>query len=313
MGRPKVAVVGAGNVGASVAHQILQHEIADVTLIDIVDGMPQGKSLDLAEAMPVEHLTGLVNGGGDFGLLKGSDVVVVTAGIPRKPGMSRDDLLATNAGITKGVAESIATHAPDAIVLMVANPLDVMTYLAWKVTGFPKQRVLGMAGVLDSTRFAWFVSQELNVSPKDVRAMVLGGHGDTMVPLPRYTTVAGIPITDLMSPETIDRLATRTRDGGAEIVSLLKHGSAYFAPASSAVMMVRSMLDDEKRLLPAAAILEGEFGERGVCLGVPVVIGSRGVDRIVNLNLTDAEKADLHASAEAVRAGIRTLQERKFI
>ncbi len=313
MSRPKVAVVGAGNVGATVAHQILQHEIADTVLIDIVEGMPQGKALDLAESTPVEQRGALVEGGNDYALLKGCSVVVIPAGIARKPGMSRDDLLATNAGIIKSVAEHVKSKAPEAFVLVVTNPLDVMAYLAWKVTGFPKARVFGMAGVLDSTRFAYFVSRELNVSSKDVQAMVLGGHGDTMVPLPRYTTVSGIPITDLLPAETIGKLVQRTRDGGAEIVALLKQGSAFYAPGSSVAMMVKSLLWDEKRLLPGAAMLDGEYGERDVCLGVPVVIGAGGVERIVELKLSADENAALHQSAEAVRSGIKVLKDRKFI
>lgn len=313
MSRPKVAVVGAGNVGATVAHQILQHEIADTVLIDVVEGMPQGKALDLAESTPVESLGVLAEGGNDYALLKGCDVVVITAGIARKPGMSRDDLLATNAGIIKTAAEHVKTKAPQAMVLVVTNPLDVMAYLAWKVTGFPRARVFGMAGVLDSTRFAYFVSRELNVSAKDVQAMVLGGHGDTMVPLPRYTTVSGIPITDLLSAEVIGKLVQRTRDGGAEIVALLKQGSAYYAPGSAVAMMVKSLLRDEKRLLPGAAQLDGEYGERDVCLGVPIVIGSGGVERIVQLKLSPDEQAALRKSAEAVRSGVSVLKDRKLL
>ena len=311
--RPRVAVVGAGNVGATVAHLLVLERAVDVAMIDVVEGLAEGKALDMAESMPVERGGASVEGGTDFHLLKGSDVVVITAGVPRRPGMSRDDLLATNAGIVNGVAECVKTHAPDSFVLMVANPLDVMAYLTWKVTGFPRGRVLGMAGVLDATRFGYFVSRELNVSPGDVQAMVLGGHGDTMVPLPRYTSVSGIPVTDLLSPEAIGRLVARTRDGGAEIVALLKEGSAYYAPASSAVAMVRSVLCDERRLLPGAAVLDGEYGERGVCLGVPVVIGAGGVERIVELKLTADEKAALRKSADAVRSGIETLRNGGFV
>ncbi len=313
MSRPKITVVGAGNVGATVAHQILMHEIGDVALVDVVEGMPQGKALDLAESTPVEARGVLAEGSNDYAVMKGSAVVVITAGIARKPGMSRDDLLATNAGIVKAAAAQVKALAPDAIVLVVTNPLDVMAYLAWKVTGFPKARVFGMAGVLDSTRFAYFVSRELNVSPKDVQAMVLGGHGDTMVPLPRYTTVSGIPITDLLPPDAIERLAKRTRDGGAEIVSLLKQGSAFYAPGSSVAVMVKSLLRDEKRLLPGAAMLDGEYGERDVCLGVPVVLGQGGVERIVQLKLSPDEQAALHKSAEAVREGLKVLRDRGFL
>ena len=313
MSRHRVAVVGAGNVGATVAHQILMHEIADTVLIDVVEGMPQGKALDLAESTPVEARSVLAEGTNDYAQLKGSDVVVITAGIARKPGMSRDDLLATNAGIIKSAAEQVRTHAPNAFVLVVTNPLDVMAYLAWKITGFPKARVFGMAGVLDSTRFAYFVSRELNVSAKDVQAMVLGGHGDTMVPLPRYTTVSGIPITDLLPADRIAALVQRTRDGGAEIVALLKQGSAFYAPGSSVAAMVKSLLRDEKRLLPGAAMLAGEYGEQDVCLGVPMVIGAGGVERIIELKLTPEEKTALHGSAEAVRSGIAVLKERKIL
>ncbi len=313
MKRAKVAVVGAGNVGATVAHQLLMHEVADTVLIDVVEGMPQGKGLDLAESTPVEARSVLMDGSNDYGALAGADVVVITAGIARKPGMSRDDLLATNAGIVKAAAEHVKAKAPNAFVVVVTNPLDVMTYLAWKVTGFDRKRVLGMAGVLDSTRFAYFVSRELNVAARDVQAMVLGGHGDTMVPLPRYTTVSGIPITDLLGAEVIAKLSQRTRDGGAEIVALLKQGSAFYAPGSSVVAMVKSLLRDEKRLLPGAAILAGEYGEPDVCLGVPMVIGEGGVERIIELKLGAEEKAALHKSAEAVRDGMKVLKERQFL
>ena len=310
MNRAKVAVIGAGNVGATVAARLVADEVADVVLVDVIEGMPQGKALDLAEATPVGGTSVDVSGSNDYGAIALSDVVVVTAGIARKPGMSRDDLLATNAGIVKSAAEQVRAKAPGAFVVVVTNPLDVMTYLAWKVTGFPRARVFGMAGVLDSTRFAYFVSRELGVAARDVAAMVLGGHGDTMVPLPRYTTVSGIPITDLLSPEAIAKLVARTRDGGAEIVGLLRQGSAFYAPGASAAAMVKSLLRDEKRLLPAAAILEGEFGEHDVCLGVPLVIGAGGAERIVELKLTHEEKAALRKSADAVREGIGVLRTR---
>lgn len=313
MSRKKVSVIGAGNVGSAVAQGVLARGIADVALIDVVNGLPQGKALDLAEAMPIESLSGGIEGGNEFDLLKGSDAVVVTAGITRKPGMSRDDLLATNAEIIGSVARRIAEHAPAAAVIVVTNPLDVMTYLAWKATGFPRERVMGMAGVLDSTRFAHFVSRELGVSPRDISAMVLGGHGDAMVPLPRYTTVSGVPITDLLPADKIAALVKRTRDGGAEIVSLLKQGSAYYAPGSAAALMVESLLSDEKRLLPAAALLEGEYGERDICLGVPVVVGGAGVERIIELVLSKEERQALQESAGAVRQGISVLRDRKLI
>lgn len=313
MSKAKVSVIGAGNVGATVGQLVLNEGLGDVVLVDIVEGLAEGKALDLSESAPVAGLAGRVTGGTDFDLIRDSVVVVVTSGVPRKPGMSRDDLLATNAEIIRAVAEKIRSLAPNAFVLMVANPLDVMTYLAWKVTGFPSARVAGMAGVLDSTRFAWFVSREMGVSPRDVQAMVMGGHGDTMVPLPRYTTVSGVPITDLLPADRIAGLVQRTRDGGAEIVALLKRGSAYYAPAASAVAMVRSYLKDEKRLLPGAAVLDGEYGEEDVCLGVPLVIGSAGIERVAALVLDGAEKEALHRSAEAVRGGIAVLRQRGFL
>ena len=312
MSRPKVAVIGAGNVGATVAQQILAHCAADCVLIDVIPGLPQGKALDLSEAAPAERRSGTAEGGTGYDLLTGAAVVVITAGIARKPGMSRDDLLATNAAIVKAAAEEVRKRAPEAFVLVVTNPLDVMTWLAWKTTGFPRARVLGMAGVLDASRLEYFVSRELGVSPKDVRAMVLGGHADTMVPLPRFTTVAGVPVTELLPAETIARLVARTRDGGAEIVSLLKQGSAYYAPGASVALMVAGFLGDEKRMVPAAAILDGEYGERDVCLGVPVVLGAGGVERIVELPLTDEESAALRSSAGSVRAGIAVLRDKKF-
>jgi malate dehydrogenase len=312
MSRPKVGIIGAGNVGATAAQQILARCAADCVLIDVIEGLPQGKALDLSEAAPAEErVPGAVGGG--YELMDGAAVVVITAGVARKPGMSRDDLLATNAGIVKSVADEVRVRAPSSFVLVVTNPLDVMTWLVWKTTGFPRSRVLGMAGVLDASRLAFFVSAELGVSPKDVHAMVLGGHADTMVPLPRFTTVSGVPITELLPPDAIARLIRRTRDGGAEIVSLLKQGSAFYAPGASVALMVGAFLGDEHRLVPASAVLDGEYGERGVCLGVPVVLGGGGAERIIELNLSDVEKAGFLASAEAVRAGIRILQEKRFI
>jgi malate dehydrogenase len=311
--RPRVAIVGAGNVGATVAQGILGKEVADVVLLDVVEGLPQGKALDLAEAGPVEARSSAIAGSTDFSLLQGSDAVVITAGLTRKPGMSRDDLLATNAGIVGEISARVAKEAPEALVVVVTNPLDVMTYLAWKATGFRRERVLGMAGVLDSTRFAYFVSEELGVSPKDVYAMVLGGHGDSMVPLPRYTTVSGVPITDLLPAEKIASLVKRTREGGAEIVGLLKQGSAYYAPGGATVLMVQSLLKDEKRLLPVAAILDGEFREKDVCIGVPAIIGRSGVERIIELKLSQEEGVALKESAAAVRRGLAHLRDRKLI
>lgn len=303
MSRPKVAVVGAGQVGATTAQRIGEAERSDVVLIDIVEGMPQGKSLDLAEAAPVLGADACFVGSNELAAMSDSDIVVVTAGLPRKPGMSRDDLLRKNAEIVAGVAEGIKTHAPEAFVILVSNPLDVMTWLTYDVTGFPKNRVMGMAGILDSARFSAFIGMELNVSVKDIRAMVLGGHGDSMVPLPRYTTVSGVPITELMPQDRIDALVQRTRDGGAEIVGLLKVGSAFYAPSASAVSMVAAILRDEKRILPLCAKLEGEYGLNEVFVGVPARLGADGVEDIIELKLQPDELAALKKSADKVRAG----------
>jgi len=310
--RLKVGVVGAGNVGATVAQAAALRLQCDVALVDIADGLAAGKALDLSQAMSVEGKSARIEGGTDYALLADSSVVVVTAGVARKPGMSRDDLLAINAGIVKGAAEEIKKRAPNAVVIVVTNPLDVMTWLAWKITGFPAARVMGMAGVLDSARFSCFISRELGVSITDVSAMVLGGHGDTMVPLPRYTTVSGVPITDLMSAETIAKLSQRTRDGGAEIVALLKTGSAYYAPGGAAAMMAECVLLGTRRLLPAAAVLDGQYGERDLCLGVPVILGAGGVEKIIELPLSPDEKTALKKSAESVHQGIAVLRERKI-
>jgi malate dehydrogenase len=284
----------------------------DVAMVDINEGLAAGKALDLSQAMSVEGKSARIEGGSDYALLADSSVVVVTAGVARKPGMSRDDLLAINAGIVKGAAEEVKKRAPEAVVIVVTNPLDVMTWLAWKATGFPAARVMGMAGVLDSARFSCFISRELGVSITDVSAMVLGGHGDTMVPLPRYTTVSGVPITDLMPAEAIAKLAQRTRDGGAEIVALLKTGSAYYAPGGAAAMMAECVLLGTRRMLPAAAVLEGQYGERDLCLGVPVILGAGGVEKIIELPLSADEKAALKKSAESVHQGIAVLKERKI-
>lgn len=305
--RKKVSVVGAGNVGASCALYVSEMEIADVTLIDVVEGLPQGKALDLFEGSPVRGYDCAVVGSNDYADLKGSDVVVVTAGFPRKPGMSRTDLLTKNAEIIGGVADAIRTQAPNAFVIVVTNPLDVMAYYMRQRTGFAKERVLGMAGVLDSTRFRSFIAAELGVSVSDVMAMVLGGHGDAMVPLTRFATVAGIPVTELISPERLQALVDRTRNGGAEIVALLKTGSAYYAPASSAAQMVEAILKDKKRVIPAAVGLSGEYGLKDVYLGVPIVLGARGVEKILEVPLTDAEKAALAKSAKEVQDAILEL------
>ncbi|MBT8358020.1 MAG: malate dehydrogenase [Desulfobacterales bacterium] len=297
----KVTVVGAGNVGATAAQRLAEKELCDVVLVDIIEGVPQGKALDLTEAAPIEkhdaHLTG-TNG---YELSKGSDIVIITAGIPRKPGMSRDDLISTNAGIMKNVTQQIAALSPEAILIIVSNPLDAMCQVAFDISGFPKQRVIGMAGVLDSARFRAFISMELNVSVENTHAFVLGGHGDTMVPLPRYSTVAGIPITELLPKDRIEAMVERTANGGAEIVSLLKTGSAYYAPASAAVEMSESILKDKKKILPCAAYLEGEYGINNLFIGVPVKLGATGIEEIIQIDLTEEENVALRKSADAVQ------------
>ncbi len=300
---PKVTIFGAGNVGATCAHVLAQRDIADVCLIDIVEGMPQGKALDIREAGPLQDFGVEVEGSNDYAACRGSDVVVVTAGLARKPGMDRMELLAKNTGIVAGIASAIAEHAPQAIVVNVTNPLDVMTYVTLRRSGFPRERVLGMAGVLDSARFRAFIAMELGMSIVDVSAMVLGGHGDTMVPLPRYSTVNGVPITELMDAATIERLSNRTRQGGGEIVKLLKTGSAYYAPGTSAAQMAEAVLKDRRHLLPCSVLLQGEYGLDGVFCGVPCVVGRGGLVRVVELGLSDAERAALHASAGTVREG----------
>ncbi len=297
----KVSVVGAGNVGATVAQRIAEKELADVVLIDIIEGVPQGKSLDLAQAAPIEKHDAHLAGANTYEASANSDIVIITAGIPRKPGMSRDDLLATNRSIIQGVTRQVAKYSPKAILIIVSNPLDAMCHVAMEESGFPKNRVIGMAGVLDSARFRAFIAAELKVSVENVQALVLGGHGDTMVPLPRFSTVAGVPITELMTSERIDALITRTRNGGAEIVSLLKTGSAYYAPASGAVEMTESILKDKKKILPCAAYLEGEYGISGLFVGVPVKLGKNGVEQILQLKLLPNEIKALSKSAAAVK------------
>ena len=304
---PKIGVVGAGNVGASAALYAAEAELGDVVLVDILEGVAKGKALDLLEAGPVRGYDSYVEGSGDLRALAGCDLVIVTAGLPRKPGMTRLDLLKANADIVRGVAEAIKKHAPNAIVICVTNPLDVMTYLTYRITGFPRERVMGMAGVLDSARFRTFLAEEIGVSVEDVQAMVLGGHGDTMVPLLRYSTVSGIPVENFIQKDRLAEIVQRTRDGGAEIVKLLQTGSAFYAPASSAVQMAESILRDKKRLLPAAAYLDGEYGQRDLYLGVPCILGSRGVEKIVELELTADDQAALAKSAEEVRKGIADL------
>jgi malate dehydrogenase len=307
--RKKVTVVGAGNVGATVAMRIAEKELADVVVVDILEGVPAGKALDLAEAAPIEchdaKITGVTN---DYSLAKGSDIVIVTAGIPRKPGMSRDDLLTTNAGIMKSVITEIAPVAPDAILIIVSNPLDAMCHVAFDTSGFDKKKVIGMAGVLDSARFRAFIAMELNVSVENTHAFVLGAHGDTMVPLPRYSTVAGIPITELISAERIEAIIDRTRKGGGEIVSLLKTGSAYYAPASAVTEMAEAILKDKKKILPCVTYLQGEYGIHNLFIGVPVKLGSAGVEEIIEIKLTDEENEALKRSAQAVQGLVDDLK-----
>jgi malate dehydrogenase len=301
MTRHKVTVIGAGNVGATTAQRIAEAGLADVVLVDIVEGLPQGKGLDLAEAAPVVGHDAHILGTNDYADTAGSDIVVVTSGLARQPGMSRDDLLAKNAGIVRAVVEQAARHSPDAILIIVTNPLDAMCHVAMQASGFPRERVLGMAGVLDSARFRTFIARELGVSVEDTHAFVLGGHGDTMVPLSRYSTVAGVPITELLSPERVKALEERTANGGAEVVALLKTGSAFYAPAASAFEMVESILLDRKRVLPCAVLLQGEFKTDGLFVGVPVVLGAGGLERIFEIELTADEQAAFDRSAAAVR------------
>jgi malate dehydrogenase len=308
--RRKITVVGAGNVGATLAQRLAELELADVVLVDIpaTEGMPAGKALDLAESAPIFGYDARITGTTEYGPTENSDIVVVTAGVPRKPGMSRDDLLNINAGIVKSVCQQAAPRSPKAIFIIVSNPLDAMAHVALRTTGFPKERVIGMAGVLDSSRMAAFVSEALDVSIEDISPMVLGGHGDTMVPLPRFTTVSGVPVTELLPKEKLDAILQRTRDGGAEIVKLLKTGSAYYAPSASVAAMVESILKDKKRVLPCAAYLEGEYGISGLFIGVPVKLGAKGIEQIWSLSLTADEKAGLDKSAAAVRELVEALK-----
>ena len=301
MARPKITVVGAGNVGATVAQYTADKELGDVVLVDVIEGIPQGKALDLAQAGPIHRYDSALTGSNGYDETADSDIVVITAGMARKPGMTRDDLLFKNAEIVGSVVEQVARRSPNAILILVTNPLDAMVQLAWKKSGFPHKRVIGMAGVLDSARFRTFIARELDVSVENVTAFVLGGHGDTMVPLPRYSTVAGIPITDLLPKDKIDALVTRTANGGAEIVALLKTGSAYYAPAASAVEMVEAILKDKKKILPCAAYLEGQYGVNGLYVGVPVKLGRSGVEQVIEIKLTPDEQAAFKKSADAVR------------
>ena len=305
MSRKKVTVVGGGFVGSTTAQRIVDLELADVVLTDILDGPPVGKALDMVESTPITRTdafaTGISTVNGDYSATAGSDIVVITAGFPRKPGMSRDDLLKANYDVVKGVVEQVARHSPNCIIVMVTNPLDAMAQAALKISGFPKNRVLGMAGVLDSARMSSFVAIECKVSIENVHSFVLGGHGDDMVPLPRYSTVAGIPLPDLLPKEKIDAIVDRTRKGGAEIVNLLKTGSAYYAPSAAAVEMVEAILKDKKKILPCAAYLEGEYGIHGLFVGVPVKLGAKGVEQIIQIRLTPEENAALQKSAASVK------------
>jgi malate dehydrogenase len=307
MRRSKISVIGAGNVGATCAHWAAVKELGDVVLFDIVDDMPQGKALDLAEAGPVEGFDGAFAGTNDYKDTRGSDVIVITSGMPRKPGMTREDLFEANKKIITQVVSSCVEHSPDAHIIMVTNPLDTMTFLAKHISKLPKHRVMGQAGVLDAARFRTFVSTELGVSVEDVQALVMGGHGDTMVPLPRYCTVSGIPLAELMAEDRIQALIDRTRDGGAEIVKLLKTGSAYYAPSASVIQMVEAIVRDKKRILPCSAYLEGEYGLEDIYFGVPCKLGKDGVEKVIELSLNEEERELVRVSAEAVGKSIASL------
>jgi malate dehydrogenase len=311
MKRAKITVVGGGFVGSTAAHWIASKELADVCLIDINGEMAAGKALDLAQSGPVEGFDVNTTGSADYAMSAGSDVVIITAGLPRKPGMSRDDLLNTNAKIVKECAANAAKHSPNAVLIIVSNPLDAMCHVAMEASGFPKQRVIGMAGVLDGARFRTFIAKELNVSVEDVNAFVYGGHGDTMVPMPRYVTVGGIPLPQLLPKDKIDALVKRTASGGAEIVGLLKTGSAYYAPSSSAVQMAEAIIKDKKRVLPCACYLDGEFGVKGLFVGVLAKIGTKGIEQIMPLEMNDEEKAGFQKSAKAVQELVDVLAKNK--
>jgi malate dehydrogenase len=313
--RKKLSVIGAGNVGATLAQRLAEMELGDVVLVDIpqTEGMPAGKALDIRQSGPVYGYDSRLTGTTEYGPTANSDIVVITAGMPRKPGMSRDDLLSINAGIMKTVSEQVAKHSPNAILIIVSNPLDAMAHVALRTTGFPKERVIGMAGVLDSARLAAFLAEALDVSVQDIQPTVLGGHGDTMVPVARYTTVAGVPITELMESETLAAILQRTRDGGAEIVKLLKTGSAYYAPSAAAAAMVEAILKDRKRIFPCAAYLEGEYGVTGLFLGVPVKLGARGIEKVIELRLSEDEKAALQKSIAAVRELVDVLKRTNIV
>ena len=299
--RNKITVVGSGNVGATTAHWIAAKELADVVLIDIIEGVPQGKGLDLLQAMPVEKRDARILGTQDYAQTANSDIAILTAGVPRKPGMSRDDLLNINYNIMKDVVGKVVQYSPNCILIVVANPLDAMAQTAYKLSGFPRERVIGMAGILDSARFRAFIAMELNVSVENINAFVLGGHGDTMVPLPRYSTVAGIPVTELIEKDKLDKIVQRTRDGGAEIVKYLKTGSAYYAPSAAVAEMVEAIFKDKKKILPCAAYLQGEYGVNGLFVGVPVKLGAKGIEQIIEIKLTPEEQTAFNKSAAAVK------------
>jgi len=308
MRRKKISIIGAGFVGATAAHWAAEKELGDIVLVDIIEGLPQGKALDLFEASPIEGFDSKVIGTNGYEETKDSDVVIITSGVPRKPGMSREDLLEINKKIVESVVSEVVSRSPQAILIVVTNPLDTMTYLAYKRSGFPRERVMGMAGVLDTARFRAFIAMELGVSVEDIQALLLGGHGDEMVPLPRYTTVSGIPLSQLLPKETIDRLVDRTRKGGGEIVNLLKTGSAFYAPSAGVIQMAEAILKDKKRILPCCAYLNGEYGLRDICFGVPVKLGAKGIESIIEVELTEEEKLLVAKSAESVRKSIAELK-----
>lgn len=306
-GRKKIAVIGAGNVGATCAFVLAQKKLGDIVMLDIFEGFAKGKALDMSQNAQILNFDGNITGTSDYADIAGADVVVVTSGFPRQPGMSREDLIGKNADIIKQVGEGIREHAPDSVIVMVTNPLDLMTYHMWKITGFPKERVVGQAGILDSARMIHFVAKAVGCNEEDVSAMVLGGHGDTMVPLPRYTTCGGIPITQLLDAETIEEISARTAGGGGEIVKLLEHGSAFYAPGSAAAIMAEAVINDRKRLIPASTLLEGQYGLEEVFIGVPIILGAKGVEKIIDLELTEEELASLQKSGNFYKEQLRDI------
>jgi len=308
MGRKKISIIGAGFVGATAAHWAAAKELGDIVLMDILEGIPQGKALDLFESAPIEGFDSNVIGTNTYEATKGSDIVIITSGVPRKPGMSREDLLDINRKIIESVVAEVTAKSPNAILIMVTNPLDTMTYLTIKKSGLPRERVMGMAGVLDTARYRAFIAMELGVSVEDIQALLLGGHGDEMVPLPRYTTVSGIPLSQLLPKEKIDKLVDRARKGGGEIVNLLKTGSAFYAPSAGAIQMAEAILKDKKRILPCCVYLNGEYGLKDICFGVPVKLGEKGVESIIELDLTEEEKGLVAKSAESVKKSIEELK-----